>query len=142
MNLCPTCRKLVYRTDACKGVGVECGRTDGGSKKSTGSAEGGARIEKRIEPRSESGIAPDKNYVPENLGSNPSAARKRVLKPRPVDVPPEGADLATQAIDAAKKKGRPISPNPKSKRAEYQRKKMAELRRDHPEKYKLKGKTK
>lgn len=36
MNLCSTCRKLVYRTDACKGVDVsECGRTDGGSKKLT-----------------------------------------------------------------------------------------------------------
>lgn len=36
MNLCPTCRKLIYRTDACKGVDVECGRTDSGSKKSGG----------------------------------------------------------------------------------------------------------
>jgi hypothetical protein len=26
---------MLYRTDACKGVGVECGRKDGGSKKST-----------------------------------------------------------------------------------------------------------
>ncbi len=33
MNLCPTCRKLLYRTDACKGAdGVVCQRTDGGSK--------------------------------------------------------------------------------------------------------------
>ena len=34
MNLCPTCRKLLYRTDACKGIDVsECGRTDGGARK-------------------------------------------------------------------------------------------------------------
>jgi hypothetical protein len=32
MNLCPTCRKLLYRTDPCKGGGIECGRTDGGPK--------------------------------------------------------------------------------------------------------------
>ena len=58
MNLCPVCRKLVFRTDPCKGNGVACGRTDGGAKKSTallkeasaGSVRGKAGREKVAQP--------------------------------------------------------------------------------------------
>lgn len=49
MNLCPTCRKLIYRTDPCRGIGVECGRTDGGSTKSTAARKDVLPIT-RIEP--------------------------------------------------------------------------------------------
>lgn len=40
-SLCQTCKKMLYRTDPCKGAGVVCGRTDNGSK-SSGAAVAGA----------------------------------------------------------------------------------------------------
>lgn len=36
-TLCPTCKKMLYRTDPCRGAGI-CGRTDGGSKRSAGAS--------------------------------------------------------------------------------------------------------
>lgn len=41
-----------------------------------------------------------------------------------------------------KKRGRPITDGPKSKRADYQREKMRQLRLQHPEKYRRKAKGK
>lgn len=45
MDLCKACRKMIYRTDDCKGVGLACGRTDGGRKNPCG---GSSAVEPRI----------------------------------------------------------------------------------------------
>ncbi len=104
---------------------------------STGSTEGHARSEKRTGPRSESDVAPDKDYVPENLGSNPSADQKPVLKPGPVDTNnastgrltgERGAATAsrdTPKVAPAPRRGRPATGFDKKA---YDRKKAAERR--------------
>lgn len=118
---CLTCRKMLYRTDSCKGDGsVPCGRKDGGSKKSIAA-----------------------------LTEVPSVARSRPVEPRPsvqtpiagtqapsVDTKPTaGERLIKSAKQAAEILRRPGRPKVHPDRKEYRKEWLRKDRRDHPEKY-------
>jgi hypothetical protein len=184
---CATCQKMLYRTDACKGVGVEkCGRADGGSIKlaapvvastsappaavsrpdvSASRRGGGANGEhgqkgaasetanKRggssaVEPLTSNqtveGSTPSRRSKSRAKASKGKAVSRRAKVAGPdgdasrlsagrtaqaeVTPPDPGAILADQAVIQAKRRGRPISPNPKSPRAKYQRELMRDKR--------------
>jgi hypothetical protein len=111
---------MLYRTDACKGVGIECGRTDGGSKKSTAKDRG------------------------DHLGRSPEAGRNAGAGSIPAAVDAAKGNVGASAgrlhssfevptqspasVPAAKRKrGRPVGLIPFDKKA-HDRNKAAERR--------------
>lgn len=142
MNLCPTCRKLLYRTDACKGVGIEaCGRTDGGSKRLSGGSSAVEQVPSKQTvggstppPRSKKSTAARKD-VP-GIEGKERVSRSPGLTPRQPEVAPPASDqdepvAGTQAppVDAKSKGGRPrIHADRKAYKAQKQREYRAKIK--------------
>lgn len=131
MDLCPTCRKTLYRTDACKGAGVECGRKDGGSKKSTA-----ARMDVRREAVTETSVrpSPEGTTIPAAGTQAPPVDTKPSSSNglgRPlITVGNAGSNRAEGSVETTKRgRGRPRTiADLKAYRLEKQRQRRAKLK--------------